>query len=41
MELRESMVFTFMHLPETVLSDLANQILWQRLVVGNLKGCSW
>jgi hypothetical protein len=38
MELPESAVFTFTHIPETVLSDLANQILWQGLVVGNLKG---
>ena len=38
MELPESVVFTFTHIPETVLSDLANQILWQGLVVGNLKG---
>ena len=37
MELPESVVFTFTHFPETVLSDLANQILWQGLVVGNLK----
>lgn len=37
MELPESVVFTFTHIPETILSDLANQILWQGLVVGNLK----
>ena len=35
MELPESVVFA--HIPETVLSDLADEILWQRLVVGNLK----
>ena len=38
MELPESAVFTFTHIPETVLGDLVNQILWQGLVVGNLKG---
>jgi hypothetical protein len=38
LELPESVVFTFTHIPEAVLSDLANQILWQGLVVGNLKG---
>jgi hypothetical protein len=38
MESPESVVFTFTHNPETVLSDLANQILGQGLVVGNLKG---
>ena len=35
MELPESVVFP--QIPETVLSDLADQILWQGLVVGNLK----
>ncbi len=35
MELPESVVFA--HIPETVISDLADEILWQRLVVGNLK----
>jgi len=37
MELPESVVFTCTHIPETVLSDLANQSLWQGLVVGNLQ----
>ena len=35
--LPETVVFTLMHKPETVLRDLANQILRQGLVVGNLK----
>ena len=39
MRLPESVVFSFTHLLETVFSDLANQVLWQRLVVENLKGC--
>ena len=38
MELPKGAIFTFTHIPETVLGDLANQILWQRLTVGNLKG---
>src|SRR5258706_831803 len=34
-KLPKSVVFT--HIPETVFSDLANQIFWQGFVVGNLK----
>src|ERR1700721_1219204 len=37
MELPESVVFTFSYIPDTVLCDLANQVLRQRLVVGNLE----
>lgn len=38
MESPERLVVTFTHRPETVLRDFADQILWQGLVVGNLKG---
>jgi hypothetical protein len=38
MELPESVVVTFTHNTETVLCDLANQILGQGLAAGNLKG---
>lgn len=37
MNLPKSIVFTFTHIPKTLLGDLANQVLWQGLVVGNLK----
>src|SRR4051812_32028424 len=36
-ELPEPVVFTFTQIPETVFGELADQILWQRLIVRKLK----